>query len=300
MVPPAEAEDPDIVRAVSWNIAAINANPFEYWITYVDPTYNDLMYSVENFVTNPKNDTQIMNVFTNDMFYQLKGILEKQGINGLVELEGIWRRDFSKRMAIKEFLKDASIGDKRLASMPDRVTNTIILSDGKKLLRPTPINAYPESLRSIDEWWEKWKLFMFETPVDLYSGGGGGGCNGRSSVQYVVNLIEPICRSKYPAITTAEQDISVALQLLCLAILDAIFLHILNSVAPGTWEKIRREICEALIEGKESGVCRILRESYLDAHVIFLQEAAAILIERIRADPALHSRSSLVPIIHLC
>ena len=145
MVPPAEADNnPDIVRAVSWNIAAINANPFEYWITYVDPTYNDLMYSVEKFVTNPKNDTQIMNVFTNDMFYQLKGILEKQGINGLVELEGIWRRDFSKRMAIKEFLKDASIGDKRLASMPDRVTNTIILSDGKKLLRPTPINAYPE------------------------------------------------------------------------------------------------------------------------------------------------------------
>ena len=332
------AEEPEVLRAVSWNIAAINNNPFEYWITYSDPTYNDLMHSVETFLTDESNDARIMNIFTNQMFCQLKEILEKHKISGLAELEDTWRRDFSRRMAIQEFLKDASIGDKRLTSMPDRVTNTIILCDGSKMLRPTAINAYHDSLRTMEEWWEKWTKFMFDTPVDVYKGVE----NPSYSPHYVFLLIEPICRSKYPAITTAEQDISVPLQILCLAILDAVFLHILNSVAPGTWETVRRDICRALIDGKESGVCRILRESYLDADVIFLQvrqkrtsahaalmhlyhrihatqcthmrksshvecahmridprilprqEAAAILIERIAADDALHRRFAVL------
>ncbi len=43
-------------------------------------------------------------------------------------------------------------------------------------------------------------------------------------------LIEPILHSKYPAITQDEQEISIPLQLLCLAIFDAILVHMLNTV----------------------------------------------------------------------
>ena len=37
------------VKALTWNIAAINNNPFEYWITADDPSYNQLMGKVGYF-----------------------------------------------------------------------------------------------------------------------------------------------------------------------------------------------------------------------------------------------------------
>ena len=37
----------------TWNIAAINNNPFEYWITHDDKAYNKLMSDVQAFVSEP-------------------------------------------------------------------------------------------------------------------------------------------------------------------------------------------------------------------------------------------------------
>ena len=33
----------DTVSVLTWNIAAINNNPFEYWITSDDKNYNEMM-----------------------------------------------------------------------------------------------------------------------------------------------------------------------------------------------------------------------------------------------------------------
>jgi hypothetical protein len=38
---------------MTWNIAAINNNPFEYWITNKDPNYNKIMDDVSVFIDNP-------------------------------------------------------------------------------------------------------------------------------------------------------------------------------------------------------------------------------------------------------
>ena len=37
----------------TWNIAAINNNPFEYWITHDDADYNALMEGVQSFIDQP-------------------------------------------------------------------------------------------------------------------------------------------------------------------------------------------------------------------------------------------------------
>lgn len=47
------------------------------------------------------------------------------GWAGLAETEAFWQSDFSSRKIISGFMKDSSLGSKRLASMPDRYTNTI-------------------------------------------------------------------------------------------------------------------------------------------------------------------------------
>jgi hypothetical protein len=57
----------------SWNIAAINNNPFEYWITYKEnKEYEKLMINVEKFLEEPgDNDVAINEVFTEEMFSKL-------------------------------------------------------------------------------------------------------------------------------------------------------------------------------------------------------------------------------------
>ena len=42
-----EWSDAGELKLVTWNIAAINNNPFEYWITHEDAAYNKLMVDVQ-------------------------------------------------------------------------------------------------------------------------------------------------------------------------------------------------------------------------------------------------------------
>ena len=216
-------ESTNIIRAASWNIAAVNNNPFEFWISTTDPAYNSLMEGVENFIECPEMDFPIDCVFSETMFLDLCAELSAQNITGLDQLEGYWREDFSKRMAISGYLKDKSIGIKRLTSMPDRITNTIHLYNGGVSKRPTVINAYDGgSLGSIDQWWEQWRRFMFHTRVQVSTGDTTAAKQSQVGPQLVCSLIGPILRSKYPAITVQEQAISVPLQILSLALMDAI------------------------------------------------------------------------------
>ena len=53
------------LTALSWNMAAINNNPFEYWITHDDADYNALMEGVQSFIDQPgERDVPVSQVFT--------------------------------------------------------------------------------------------------------------------------------------------------------------------------------------------------------------------------------------------
>ena len=280
-----------VLHTASWNIAAINNNPFEYWITNPNSKYEKLMVGIQSFIQNPANDIPLKNIFTDEMFRELCAEMKSQGISGCEEFSRFWTEEFRSKFAITGFLKDKTLGLKRLASMPDRITNTINLSSGGRSMRPTVINAYSSgSLESVEAWWKQWKIFMFHTSVHVSSG--------RSSEimepQVVCNLLSPILRSKYPAITKEEQAVSVPLQILCLAILDSILVYMVNHVSPLSWESVRRELCEALIINKSRKVQSILAQSYSDMDVIFIQEAAAIFVQNIQNDLEMHGRYAVL------
>ena len=261
-------------NVATWNIAAINNNPFEYWVTCTDTSYNEFMQRVEQIIGNPA-DFEVNQIFTDSMFSELVEELRNREIGGLDDLKQRWSQDLSHRQAIRGFLKDRAIGEKRLTSMPDRITNTINLFDGSKIFRPTVINGYGMcSLKTMDAWWIEWKRFMFRTVVRIFS----PNSSSESRPRFVCSLIEPIRRSKYPAVTLEEEAMGSSLQILCLAILDAIFIFIANRAAQSSWEDIRANLCSALIVGKEEQVCNIVARSYADRDVFFLQEAAASLV----------------------
>ena len=279
------------VSVATWNIAAVNNNPFEYWVTYPDASYNRFMQDVEQMMSSPAEDFTVDTAFSDSMFRELLRELEACCFSGLKDLEFLWEHDYRRRNAVQGFLKDKSIGEKRLTSIPDRLTNTINLCDGNKITRPTVINSYDEKqLTSTAAWWVEWKKFMFKKQVQVFK----PNTDEKSAPQIVYSLIQPIRRSKYPAITPDEEALGVPLLLLCLAILDSIFIQIANRVAPDAWETIRSNLCTAMIKNKKLRVCSILAQSYCDRDVIFLQEAGAALIPRAREDAALSRKYAVL------
>jgi len=254
---------PGGLQMVSWNLAAINNNPFEYWLTHPDADYAKLMEDVEQFIEAPGvRDVPVKEVLTPEMYAQLEALMTAQGWEGAAECTAEWEK-LSERKIISGFLKDADLGNKRLMSMPDRVSNTIDLAGGSATYRPTVISSFEGAMGSVASWWPLWTSFFFTDKIELPKKGSKLPCE----------LITKIPRDKYPALTEQEEAISVRLQTLCLAIFDAILVHMLSVLSPGgKWLDLKREILEALTKHKESKQAALLNGFYKDCDIIFLQE----------------------------
>lgn len=187
--------------------------------------------------------------------------------------------DFAGRKIISGFMKDKELGEKRLASMPDRVTNTInTLGEAGKVHRPTVISCYDGDMSSMAAWWKEWRTFMFETPLTV------AGKKGAVTTTTPAGMLPPIKRAKYPALSAAEEAISVPLQALCMAIFDAILVHIVTTCsADGTWLRLKRQMLQALYAKKDARILQILTETYAEADAIFLQEVANDFIRKAQA-----------------
>eukprot|EP00457_Paulinella_chromatophora_P002642 gb/GEZN01002647.1/.p1 GENE.gb/GEZN01002647.1/~~gb/GEZN01002647.1/.p1 ORF type:complete len:475 (+),score=72.79 gb/GEZN01002647.1/:325-1749(+) len=229
------------------------------------------MRDVQTFVDSPQDkDVMVKEVFNKEMFEQLCEAMTLAGWSGVPETKARWQQDLSDRRIISGFLKDKTIGDKRLASMPDRVTNTVRTTQGLEC-RPTVINCYNGNLDSQDKWWTQWKTWMFDTDLPLKDK------QGKTTGKKPIELLSIIKASKYPALTEEEEKISLPLQTLCQAIFDAIMVHILNSVAQDKWQPLKAELQRALVQDKTKATLDILsgRPEYAGADVICLQEVAS-------------------------
>eukprot|EP00927_Polykrikos_kofoidii_P077781 TRINITY_DN7468_c0_g3_i1.p1 TRINITY_DN7468_c0_g3~~TRINITY_DN7468_c0_g3_i1.p1 ORF type:complete len:585 (+),score=103.67 TRINITY_DN7468_c0_g3_i1:91-1755(+) len=266
-----EGQEVGTLSVITWNIAAINNNPFEYWITHDDPEYVELMIRIEHFIDTPGDrDITLADVFAADgrRYAELRACMAAEGWEGLDAVDKMWTEDFSKRGIISGFLKDKTVGAKRLASMPDRITNTIRVADSTKpVCRPTVTNNFDGSLASVDEWWPKWRNFMFCQRLRV-------GTDGES--KRPCELLDRISCKKYPAVTEEEERISVPLQTLCLALFDAVMVHIMNTVSPdGRWQTIKKAIVDSIFSNKDQNTVAIIRDEYSEADIVCLQECAA-------------------------
>lgn len=189
------------LHITTWNIAAINNNPFEYWITYEgNPAYDQLMLNVEQFLESPGDkDVPVSQVFTDDMFTELDAKFVEVGWSSV---KPYWDTDFKNRKIVSEFMKDPLLGSKRLASMPDRITNTINVEDQPDpVCRPTVINMYDGDLGDLNKWWIAWKQFMFGKKLKIKTKEGIV-----NSIPYT--MLQPIKKSKYPDITEVSEEFS--------------------------------------------------------------------------------------------
>mmetsp|Transcript_2895 Transcript_2895/g.8544 ORF Transcript_2895/g.8544 Transcript_2895/m.8544 type:complete len:597 (-) Transcript_2895:257-2047(-) len=270
--------DPNSLKFVTWNIAAINNNPFEYWITHEDAEYKELMKDVQGFIDSPgAEDIVLSTVLTPAMVDELKALMKNEGWGGVDDAVTYFSRTYGSRPIISGFMRDGDLGKKRLVSMPDRITNTINVKGGKVANRPTVINCYSKFFVDEAGWWTQWKDFMFKHQLSL--------ANGKTARP--AELLGPIPRIKYPALTVEEETISKPLSIICQAAFDAILVHMLNSAAGGKhalkWQPLRKAMCDALNSKKNARTVAILSApAYRDADVIFLQEVAGAFVQSLR------------------
>lgn len=117
-----QAIQPRQLQIATWNIAAINNNPFEYWITYDEnPEYERIMTSIEEFLENPgEKDVSVSDVFTEDMFTRLEKRMDGVGWDNV---RSFWDGDFKNRKIITGFMKVSFVGSFRFCEkMPWNLT----------------------------------------------------------------------------------------------------------------------------------------------------------------------------------
>ena len=266
--------------ACSLGISFASNNPFEYWITYNEP-YENLMSDVESFLESPGDrDVPVQDVFNEDMFSKLDGRMQQVGWESV---RSYWDTDFKDRKIVSGFMKDKLLGSKRLASMPDRITNTInVVGSDEPVCRPTIINMYDKDLSSLDKWWSAWEEFMFDTSLEIQTKKG-------MEQKAPYEMLQPIKKSKYPDITEDEEKVSLPLQTMCGAIFDAILVHIMNTVTtPDEWQGIKSNIVENLNKKKVPRTLEILESStYIGSDIITLQEVSGSFIDQAKSRPSL-------------
>mmetsp|Transcript_12556 Transcript_12556/g.36595 ORF Transcript_12556/g.36595 Transcript_12556/m.36595 type:complete len:446 (-) Transcript_12556:62-1399(-) len=211
----------------------------------------------------------------------------------------MWRggeMNMTNRRIISEFVKDRSLGAKRLISMPDRVTNTIHVVTRKESLyqpppacRPSVMNNFEGDLSTTEVWWEQWKKFMFQDALTVRT---KEGC----AVLRPVQMLEPIPRSKYPAVTEQEERLSIPLQILCQAIFDAIVVHLMNLLSPeDEWQVVKSTICDRLFRHKHVRTVQILAETYGNVDIMCLQEVAGVFKDHFRDSSLAHTHTLVTP-----
>mmetsp|Transcript_17880 Transcript_17880/g.33131 ORF Transcript_17880/g.33131 Transcript_17880/m.33131 type:complete len:333 (-) Transcript_17880:49-1047(-) len=175
-------------------------------------------------------------------------------------------------------MKDPLLGSKRLASMPDRITNTINVEGGEgQVYRPTVINMYAGDLSTLDKWWAAWESFMFDGKLKI---------KGTEGVEEKIpyEMLQPIKKAKYPDITEQEEKDSLPLQTMCGAIFDAILVHMMNTNSPpDVWQGLKTTMVENLNKQKVPHTLAILENTYSDSDIITLQEVSSSFIDQARA-----------------
>src|SRR5210317_2198610 len=169
-------------------------------------------------------------------------------------------------------VQDPLLGSKRLASMPDRITNTInVVGSDLPVCRPTVINMYDGDLSTLQLWWSAWEKFMFDTPLTIQSKDG-------TFTEPPYKMLQPIKKAKYPDITEEEEKVSLPLQTMCGAIFDAILVHMMNTVSePTVWQSLKGTMVENLNKKKVPHTLDILENVYGASDIITLQEVSASL-----------------------
>ena len=125
----------NILKVMSWNIAGINNNPWEYFVCLEDDNYNNLMSHIESFLTKTGKQMKVRSVLESidsDFFGALQKLLSSDKLKAFNNLnfDALIKENVSKYLdlSIPDFLSNKFIGENRLISWPDRLLSLVSIS----------------------------------------------------------------------------------------------------------------------------------------------------------------------------
>ena len=251
-----ENKENETLKVMSWNIAGINNNPWEYYVCLKDKNYNELMSNIETFLTNTGQEIKISSVLQSidaEFFNKLKQLLGEKCSN----FDELIVKDVNQYLdlSIPDFLSNKLIGEYRLISWPDRLLNTIDNKNNTYLYRPTVINYYQKTFKDASDWFGLWCTFMNE---------------------HGLKILEENVDNKY-AQKFGRDDFKIFLFLnvILLAIFDAILVFMLFDIESKKgidWQGIKNNLYEYFNKNKLENTIKIINEQYKDFDILFLQE----------------------------
>lgn len=253
-------EDDNILKVMSWNVAGINNNPWEYYVNLDDDNYNALMHHIECFLTDTGKqikvqsvldsiDTNFMSKISNLLMTKCK--LSHDKFSALMEEEKL---STHLSMNICDFLSNKWIGEQRLISWPDRLLNTIDDANGSYLYRPAVINYYQKRFESAAHWFQLWIAFMDDIGIDILTQNE---------------------KNKYAAKYAGGSRTFLLLNIIFLAIFDGILVFMLFDIERQQgidWQRIKQTLYKILNKDKMNRTAQIINNQYAEMDVLFLQE----------------------------
>jgi|MDSW01.1.fsa_nt_gb hypothetical protein len=89
------------LRVATWNVAAVNNNPFEYYVDHDDPAYFRMLRCVEELIDSPGDRDVMLGTLINDaMFADLCRELEIARFAHVDAARECWARDLKKRRCV--------------------------------------------------------------------------------------------------------------------------------------------------------------------------------------------------------
>ena len=86
------------LRVATWNVAAINNNPFEYFVEHDDPAYFELLRRVEELIDAPgEKDVTLGTLIDEEIFADLCRELEMAKLAHVDAARGLWKRELRDR-----------------------------------------------------------------------------------------------------------------------------------------------------------------------------------------------------------
>eukprot|EP00485_Elphidium_margaritaceum_P007407 CAMPEP_0202688346 /NCGR_PEP_ID=MMETSP1385-20130828/3875_1 /ASSEMBLY_ACC=CAM_ASM_000861 /TAXON_ID=933848 /ORGANISM="Elphidium margaritaceum" /LENGTH=577 /DNA_ID=CAMNT_0049343297 /DNA_START=18 /DNA_END=1751 /DNA_ORIENTATION=+ len=288
--PPSSATSaPRELSVMTWNIAGINNNPWEYYVMLDDPNYKSLMSNVEEFMTSDAQKLSVrdvLNEIDSKLLDKLLDLLrEKQVVTNANEqrCKEVLESDIEKNYVtacVDAFLCNKHVGQHRLISWPDRLLNTIDDKHGGFVYRPTPINYYPTKFADKADWFAQWLAFMRDTGIDI-----------------LVNQKNNKYADGYQKAGLGDADDFLFINVVLLCVFDAILVFMLFEIERQSninWQDLKMQCHKILNKDKLMNTVGILNRVYGDCDVLFLQEVRNNFVDAIGADNELKAKYQIV------
>jgi hypothetical protein len=254
---------PASLKVLSCNVSCKQGNNvFEFWNS--ESKVYDLVCNVHYALQSPKQslDCMLVDIFPESMMGRFAIALTATALGTTPYYDAVkimYDRYLTlKNQSVLSILSSKQVGKKRLVSMPDRF-NPNRPAVTTSWLSPGGVAMDAHLFSDSDAWLGVWFAYVLDKHCPYIAG--------RDNARYLLS------REKYPALSQADVDGGLPLQLLYLLIYDLTTIHVFNHVKDtAVWSKIRRDaVLSAAF--RDTQMWTLLKK--IDADVVCCQEMSA-------------------------